>query len=131
MPVTYRFEGRIFRVASVGESTVEQLIETFEAALDDPDFPEGAILLWDTRGSTSLKEKSGAELGRIASILGPKAHRHSNKSALIVPNDLYYGLMRMATAHSDEFGSDSRIFRDEESALEWIESIGFGSRDAE
>ena len=124
MPVSYRFEGRIFRLANVGESTVDELIETFEAALDDPAFPEHAILLWDIRESVSLKERSAAELLRITQILGPKAHRHSNTSAILVPNDLYHGLMRMATAYGSEYESNSKLFRDEAEALEWIGSIG-------
>jgi hypothetical protein len=124
VPVSYRFEGRIFRLTNVGESTVDELIATFEAALDDPDFPDRAILLWDIRESTSLEERSTDELRRITSALGPKAHRHSNTSALLVSSDLYYGLMRMATAYGDEFESNSKLFRDEAEALEWIDSIG-------
>ena len=124
MPVSYRFEGRISRLTNEGASTVDELIETFEAALDHPDFPEHAILLWDIRESESLKDRSSGELLRITQILGPKAHRHSNTSAIIVSNDLYHGLMRMATAYGEECESNTRLFRDEAEALEWIDSLG-------
>lgn len=129
MPVSYSFEGRIFRLTNEGASTADEVIETFEAGLDDPAFPEHAILLWDIRESDSLKDKSSGELLRITQILGPKAYRHSNTSALVVSNDLYHGLMRMATSYGAEFESNSRLFRDEADALEWIDSIGVEDAD--
>ena len=126
MPVSYSFEGRIFRLKNQGVSTVDEVVAAFEAALDDPDYPEHAVLLWDIRESVSLKERSAGELQAIALRLGPKAHRHSNSSAIVVSDDLYYGLMRMATAYGDEFESNSKLFRDEAEAVEWIESLGTG-----
>ena len=129
MPVGYRFEGRIFRLTNEGESTVDELVATFESALDDPAFPEHAILLWDISDSSSLKERSSGELLRITQILGPKAYRHSNTSAIIVSNDLYHGLMRMATSYGEKFESNSRLFRNEADALEWIDSLGYEAAD--
>ncbi len=74
MPVSDRFEGRIFWLTNAGDSTVDELAETFEAALDDPDFPERAVLPWDIRDSSSLKERSAEEPQSTTRILGPKVH---------------------------------------------------------
>lgn len=123
VPVSYRFEGRIFWLKNAGESSVEELIEVFDTALADPAYPDRAVLLWDIRDSVSLKGRSAGDLQRITALLGPKAHRHSNTSAIVVSNDLYHGLMRMAAAYGEEFESNSRLFRDEGEALAWIASL--------
>lgn len=122
MPVSYHFEGRIFHLATVGVSTVDELLATFNAALEDPNFPERAILLWDTSKSATLKERTPEEIRKIAKILGPKSARHSKCTAIVASSDLYYGLMRMASAYGDEFETNTQVFRTLPEAQEWIRS---------
>ena len=123
MPVVYHFEGRCIRMKNVGETSIDEIVEAFEAALNDPALPERSVLLWDVRESSSLKDRSAVELKQLTGVLGPKAHLHSNTSGLIVSKGLYHGLMRMVAAYGEPFESNMKIFQDEASALAWVASL--------
>ncbi|MBU1948685.1 MAG: hypothetical protein KJ927_08245 [Candidatus Eisenbacteria bacterium] len=49
MPVRYTFSGNLFRINLEGSHTPEDIIETFNAALDDPLLPSDARFLLDVR----------------------------------------------------------------------------------
>lgn len=93
----------------------------FLEMLDDPEFRPGANVLWDFRGIQAEPPREQDILMFAAMVRENQARRGSGyKVAMIVDKDLYYGLIRMYQAYSDELPSDVKIFRSMEEASEWL-----------
>ena len=120
MPVSYSFNGRVFRLDCMGEYTNEELRHAYEAALEDPNFPPRAVFLLDVTHSKSLASRPSQDIKETAGFLGPRADMFGKRCAIVAPIDLYYGLMRMASVFGEEFGVETVVFRTEEAALEWL-----------
>ena len=120
MPVSYAFNGRVFRLNCIGEYTNEELRNAYVAALEDPEFPPSAVFLMDVTRSKSLARRPPQDIRDTAGFLGPRASKFGKRCAIVAPIDLYYGLMRMASVFGEEFGVETVVFRTEEEALEWL-----------
>ena len=120
MPVSYSFNDRIFRLDCVGEYSSEDLRHAYEAALKDPGFPNNAVFLMDVTYSKSLAERPPQEIDETSKFLGSKAEKFGKRCAIVAPFDLYYGLMRMASAFGERYGVETEVFRTEDKALEWL-----------
>lgn len=120
MPVTYSFDDRIFRLDCIGEYSNEELRQNYNAALNDPAFPENALFLMDVTHSTSLAARPTQDIKETSSFLGPRADKFGKRCAIIALEDLYFGLMRMAGAFGETFGVETAVFRTEAEALQWL-----------
>jgi|GEM_PF-6496605 len=120
MPVSYSFNGRIFRLDCIAEYTNEELRHAYETALEDPNFPPNAVFLMDVTHSESLASRHPQDIIETAEFLGPKADKFGKRCAIVAPIDLYYGLMRMASVFGEGFGVETEVFRTEEEALDWL-----------
>lgn len=123
MSVSYTIEGRILTLATVGKSTVEEIIEAVNTALADPRFNEAMVVIWDTRRSTSLGGRSVEELRRIGDSTYSLVEKFPNYSAVIASNELYYGLMRMVVTFAEKDNPRTQFFRSEEEAMAWVDEI--------
>lgn len=123
MAVEFGIEGRILRFSAVGNSTAEEVIAAIKAATSDPLFNEATIVIWDTRQSASLGDKSTEELRRIGEGTFSLVDQFPNYSAVIANNELYYGLMRMVVAYTERDNPKTQFFRSEEEAMAWVNEI--------
>ena len=67
-------------------------------------------------------QPSNDEILIIAETLGQNAEYYRNRIAMVVDDDLQYGLMRMATSYAEAKGLRISVFRDLESAEVWLEA---------
>jgi hypothetical protein len=84
-----------------------------------PDFREGLYLVADLRGSDSVI--TGDDVRRIAvHARDTDAAWGVTKWAIIAGDDLAFGLSRMFGALTDEHRITTRVFRDVETADDWL-----------
>ena len=120
MPVTYGIQGSVLRIECVGEYEPEDITTAFRTAMEDPNCPKRVALLLDVTRSLSLKGRSPDQIRYVAEFLQPYVERIGGRCAVVVGATLEYGFSRMGSAYSEGIGVASAIFRDADSALEWL-----------
>ena len=120
MPVSYRFDGDLFRMDFEGEYTIEELMQTYATALRDPAFPQSARFLMDVTGSSSLATRSADDIQAVADFLGPRASRFGSRCAICAPKPVQFGLMRMAQVFGERHGVETSVFASLDQALAWL-----------
>jgi hypothetical protein len=98
----------------------EDVIRTFQAAMDDPGCPPVVALLLDVRRSSSLGGRTSDEIRHVAEYVGPYRERLGGRLAILSGSELHYGMGRIGSVYSGGVGIDAKVFRDEESALLWL-----------
>ena len=119
MPVHTELADGILSVVVRGEYTSAELRQTGRDALERERVPTPARILLDISGASSLSERSMADLRGTATYfagLRPRIQR----VAILAPDDLAFGLMRMASVFSDAEGLDAEAFRSEDEARAWL-----------
>lgn len=97
--------------------TMADLLAHGDRLLQDPDFTPNFCHFMDLSLVTEV-ELSSEELRRLAQrqVFSPESRR-----ALLVGNDLTYGLSRMFGIHREMLGEAGiRVFRDRAEALDWV-----------
>ena len=56
----------------------------------------------------------------MASFIASYAKRFNNRFAIVTPDDLTFGLMRMSSIQADSFGIDLHILRTFDEARKWL-----------
>lgn len=120
MGVTYSISGGVLTIALAGTYEPDEVITRFREALDDPACPTPVGLLIDTTLSESLATRPPEDIARVSQYLAPFAARVRGRCAVVAPTDVLYGLSRMAGTYAEMTGIDAQVFRDAESALEWL-----------
>jgi len=120
VPVTYRYDANMLVIELVGEYSTLELRATFLQSLSDPKCPVKPFLLIDLAGSHSIHQRSSEDVKTVASFVGSLSERINRRVALVAPDDLTYGLMRMGSVGSEERGIESQVFRTFDEARLWI-----------
>jgi len=120
MPVKYRFDSTIVVIELVGEYSMDDLRSTILNSLADSARPVNSYLLIDLSKSRSIYDRSAEDVNIMASFIGSLGGRFNNRIALVAPNDLPYGLMRMGSVGSEERGVKSEVFRSFDDARNWL-----------
>ena len=120
MPVSYTLEGALLRLDLEGQYEPQDVIEQFLAGLGAPGCPERVALLVDTTRSTSLEKRAPHEIGRVAQFLGEYVNRIGGRCAVVASSDVHFGMSRMGSVFSADVGVEAKVFRDPETALEWL-----------
>jgi len=120
MPVKYRFDANITVIEMVGEYSLDDLRTAFLNSLADTDRPANSFLLINLAESLSFKNRPSDDIKTMASFVADLGNRFNNRIALVAPDDLRYGLIRMGSAAVDQEGVDSRVFRDFAEARKWL-----------
>ena len=120
MPVTYRFDANIVIIELVGEYTMGDIPATINKALADAQCPVTPFILTDLSESISIGKRSSNDVITMALSLVPLGKHFSNRIALVAPNNLPYGLMRMGGVFSEEQGMKVEIFRNFSDARKWL-----------
>lgn len=121
MPTIYVIDkeaGILYRTLS-GVVTTDELIESFDEALRDPDYRSGMHMLADMRKVTTTAHK--ADVVRVAAYV--KGHLEQIgplKVAVVAPTDASFGLIRMLQANIEEASIELGVFREMDEAEEWL-----------
>ena len=120
MPVTYRFDANIVILELVGEYTLKDIPATINKSLADSQCPPKPFILADLSESISISKRSSDDVITMALSLVPLGKHFGNRIALVAPDNLPYGLMRMGAAFSEEQGMKVEIFRNFSDARKWL-----------
>ncbi len=120
MPVTYRFDSNIVIIEMVGEYSMDDIPTTILNSLADSHCPANPSILIDLTESLSIYKRSSQDVTTMARSLVSLGKRFNNRVALVAPNDLQYGLMRMGSVFSEEQGMTPEIFRSFAEARKWL-----------
>jgi hypothetical protein len=119
MPVTYRFDSNIVIIEMVGEYTMDDIPKTILYSLADSNCPSNPSISVNLTESLSIYKRSSEDVITMAKSLVSLGKRF-NRIALVAPNDLQYGLMRMSSVFSEGFGITVEIFRSFDDAQKWL-----------
>ena len=113
MPHEVIREASIVVVRFHGEADFDEVCQ----AIEESDTFDTALEMWDMRNPgldlTTDEIRSLAEHAKL------KTHR-PQKTALVVGDDLSYGLSRMYSAHRQQEGNETRVFADPDAARNWL-----------
>jgi hypothetical protein len=120
MPVQYSFESTIILIEAIGEYSKDDLRTVILNSMNDPLHKDNFSLLIDLTQSLSIYKRSSEEINEMASFVSSLAEHFNKRIALVSPQDLPYGMMRMSTAGSGEIGITSGVFRTLAEARKWL-----------
>ena len=125
MPVSYRFDSTIIIIELVGEYSMNDIPATIIKSLADSKCPIKPFILIDLSESLSIDKRTSEDVITMALSLVPLGKHFNNHIALVAPNNLRYGLMRMGAVFSEEKGMKVEIFRTFADARKWLLSCNF------
>lgn len=117
MPIEISVRDNTVSLVSKGVSSAEDVAQQLIELYQSPEFPEEPIMFWDLRASKSFGERTGMDMGMIASKTAHLTKEIRFRTIFLVPNDLYHGMARMAAAHGGAEADAMHIFRSESEAL--------------
>jgi hypothetical protein len=124
MSIRYQIDLRhgLLRITVTDVMNSREIKLYLDRLFDDADFNPAMPGLVDLRQVTGAPEIE--ELRKIVSIVRQRrGARAPARRALLVPNDLLFGMMRMFEVYSDGGPFDYATFRDEAEALRWLEHL--------
>ena len=119
MPATFAIDKQRRLVITTGWDTLTpaDVLAHQEKLLKDPEFDRSFSQILDFTRITDF-ELQGADVRMLAqkTVFSPDSRR-----AIVVSNNLGYGLGRMFEMHRESFGENGiRVFRDLDEAVDWI-----------
>jgi hypothetical protein len=105
-----------------GEFEFDALFEALVGVYDDPNFDPDLNSVWNLIDVDEIEKIGNDQIQKIVAYVSWKREKYgSMKTAIVVSSRIHYGIARMYE-QSLEAASKSEImvFRDLESALEWI-----------
>jgi hypothetical protein len=102
-----------------GVVSMDEVVASVDAVVSSPDYHPGMKSLTDLRGLTHSATLEDMKKLALAAI------RHSqrakgNKLAIVVPEAVSYGMLRMFQAHIDHLPMEVALFREMPPAREWL-----------
>ena len=119
MPLTYAIfpEDRLVVSRAWGHLTFAEAVDHTKRLGADPEFRPDFDHLLDAMAVATVSLTSD----QVAEIAKMSVFSASSRRAIIAGSTLGYGLGRMYEAHRDSLGQpDVRVFRDRQSACEWL-----------
>ena len=120
MPVSYTLESGVLVITAQGSYPVEDVIREFQKGLADPGCPTPVSFLYDPSGSADLKDRTPQQVRQVAMFLKPYAERIGRRVAIVVGNDVQFGLSRLGAVFAEDVGVEAQIFHSREDAKEWL-----------
>ena len=106
----------ILYVRATGEPTADEIIQVLKKLQDGTRYTH-KLRLWDYRNADFRLEKGDLErVSRQAS----KADGEPGKVAMLVNQDLAFGLARMYEVYRESVSTRVEVFRDESKAVAWL-----------
>ena len=106
----------ILYVRATGEPTADEIIQVLKKLQDGSSYTH-KLRLWDYRNADFKLEKG--ELERV-SHQASKADGKPGKVAMLVNQDLAFGLARMYEVYRESSFTRVEVFRDESKAVAWL-----------
>lgn len=122
MPVRYEFSGNLFRVNLEDTYTIDEMMNSFMEALNDPLFPENARFLMDVRKSSVLAERTYQDIRTVANLFAEHSARVGGCCAIVADQKVHYGLSRMGATLAEFKGARVEVFKDISEAILWLDS---------
>jgi hypothetical protein len=98
--------------------SVEEMQGAIGAVASDPDFDPAMGVVVDFTRVTTVP--ASAEIEQYMAYLGGQSERRNVKRAILVANDLQYGMARMAAAYGEHYSLRVQVYRDLDEALAWL-----------
>ncbi len=117
MPYSYKIEDGIVFTKVTGEVTVEEQNEFSRTWLADPDLPSPLLVCRESVDLDSLTAEVVKEQAKFTSTLDIP---DGSRLALVVDEDVAYGLSRVYEARTAELDFDIEIFRYRDDAIRWL-----------
>ncbi|MEZ5066209.1 MAG: hypothetical protein R3B81_15895 [bacterium] len=121
MPLRIRIENPIVYADFEGETTDAEILTEIHRVWADPALPISFGLLIDVRRSESLGRRSPEKIQSLVSLLIPYVDRFRRRFAVVVAEDVQFGMVRMAAAFADFQHISIEVFRDLDSARAWLD----------
>lgn len=117
MPVHAHEENGVLHITVDGSYTSDELRRVGADALDGAEAPMPVFL--DLSRAAGLADRSSGEFRVTAAFFTERAAQMT-RVAILAPDDLTYGLMRMGAAFAEAGGLRVKAFRVRAGALAWI-----------
>lgn len=98
---------------------VPQISSASNSGMAHPDYVAGMDTIWDFRAA-DLRGLAGQEMMEIRRRAALRQDQTSHRSAFVGNSDLQFGILRMWDAYGAELRQSRRIFRDIDSAFDWL-----------
>ncbi len=120
MPVSYYFDQRIVVMRMEGHYSHDEVREGLLTAFADPACPPDSVLMFDIRTSEAIARRTPPDIRGMAFFLAAHAEKFHRRLGLVAEDDLAYGLLRLGAAHAQFRGLTAEVFRDWDSARQWL-----------
>jgi len=116
MTITYTIDGNFLKSNMTGPISAEEIKKYWSQLAVDPRYVKV------TRALVDLTKITGAfDTEKLRSLAYSAQKLQPSKRALVVREDYFYGMVRMFIALSEPGPVEYNVFKDEKSALEWLE----------
>jgi hypothetical protein len=112
-------EARLVRIAGEGDPQAPEWIALFDQILALPGFQPGTDFLIDRRGMTSIPTSQTVEAMMDYYVSRSEQLGHC-RIVSVTTNSAVYGMTRMAEVFAERTTVTVRVFRDMESAYQWL-----------
>lgn len=99
---------------------MQEVKDTLLEGLARRDCPRPLALLIDVSRSTSLPQRTPTEMREMAGFLAGHADTIGGRVAVVADSDVSFGLIRIGSAHGEDSGLLTHVFRTVPEALEWL-----------
>lgn len=127
-PVTYCFDREIAVVRAQDHYSPADLVETVNAALDDPERPAVRGLLLDLRESRSFHGRTPADVEGISRFIEDRRACFGARLGFIPPDRSPARLVQLVSALAEAGGIVAYVFRHPHEARDWLRRSGCAKR---
>ena len=120
MPVTSHYDNNIIVIEMSGEYSQNEARELISGTFADTLLPKDAVLMIDLTKSVSIIQRSSGDIIALAEYINTFKELFHNRLALVTPDNLKYGLMRMTAVRGERSGIEIKIFREYSQARDWL-----------
>lgn len=120
MSVSHNIKGNIAVINIEGHFTLDELLDGFRQTLNDNDLKQNTHIM--INGSKSKELPPTEILLKISEILCEGKDKFSCRLAILVSQNVRFGMARQLGAFLDSHNVSTRPFYDHDEAVEWLES---------
>jgi len=120
-PVTTEIDAKAGVVVNTvsGKLTTAAVTATIRALIGNPEFQPGMGIVWDLRKGTLFELTDDEIQGVVHYVANRVEARGRGPLAIVVSQDVDYGVGRLFAGYAERTGIERRVFRDLEEAIQW------------
>lgn len=120
MPVNSRYDENIIVIDMADEYSIEDLRSVIFTAVTNPDRPKNSVLMIDLTNAQSIYHRPSDIVNAMGKFVGTLGQYFNNRIAIVAPDRLKYGLMRMSSSSAESLGISVEIFQEYSKARDWL-----------